>query len=227
MAITAIMCVLDEAERIAAACARLTDAGFAELIVVDGGSRDDTAARARAAGATVIDSPRGRGRQLNAGARAARGDTLLFVHADVQLPPGAAGAIAHTLADPAVVAGAFRTWTVDDTRRPRWWAPLLHLADVRSRYSAVPYGDQAMFVRADVFFAAGGFPDIALMEDIALSRRLHRFGRVVTVDQSVRVSGRRFVAAPLRQTFWVNVFPLLFAAGVSPRRLARLYGNPR
>ncbi len=227
MAVSLIIPVLNEAARIDATVARACALGFDEVIVVDGGSDDDTVERVRAAGVTLVRAARGRGHQLNAGAAVARADMLVFLHADVVLPDDAADVVRTTLSRPGVVAGAFRTWTVDDSEPTRWWSPLLHLADLRSRYSNVPYGDQAMFMRSDVFFAAGQFPAVVLMEDIALSRRLRAFGKVVTVRQSVRVSGRRFVASPFKQTFWVNVFPLLYAVGVSPPTLARLYGNPR
>lgn len=222
--------VLDEARLIG----RCLDAvwaqpGIDEVIVVDGGSTDGTAALARAhdLGARVIETSRGRGHQLNTGGRAARGDVILFLHVDVRLPVKAATIVARILAEPGVVAGAFRTWTVSDRARPGWWAPLLHLADVRSRYTTLPYGDQALFVRGDVFHAAGGFPAVPLMEDLAFAKRLRRFGAVRIARESVRVSGRRFESAPFEQTFWVNVFPALYALGVPPRVLVRLYGDPR
>jgi GT2 family glycosyltransferase len=152
---------------------------------------------------------------------------LLFLHTDVELPPDAARWIAEALRDPDVVAGAFRTWTVPDGARRRWLAPLLHLADLRSRHARLPYGDQAMFVRARAFRAVGGFPEQALMEDLELGRRLSRAGRIGTVPCSVRVSGRRFQARPVRSLVLMNVFPLLYRLGVPPRVLARLYGDPR
>jgi hypothetical protein len=124
------------------------------------------------------------------------------------------------------VAGAFRTWTVAD-EAPPWFAPLLHLADVRSRVTRYPYGDQALFVRAHVFRAIGGFPEIPLMEDLELSHRLWKHGRIARCPASVRVSGRRFIARPIVYTALVNVFPLLYRAGVSPRTLARLYAQVR
>jgi GT2 family glycosyltransferase len=173
-----------------------------------------------------MEASRGRGRQQNVGARAATGDVLLFLHADVSLPDDALGWIARGLADPSTVAGAFRTWTVPDGE-PTWLGPLLHLADVRSRYSSLPYGDQAVFVRRDAFEEAGGFPDEPLMEDLALARRLRRLGRIVTVPASVRVSGRRFIARPIWYTLLVNVYPLLYRLGVPPRVLAQLYHDQR
>lgn len=226
--ISVVVPVLDEAARIGGqleALARLP--GVHEVIVVDGGSRDGTVERVRAAGtARLLSAPRGRASQMNAGARAAEGEILLFLHADVRLPGDAARLVHGALADPRVVAGAFRTWTVADAGR-NWLEPLLHLADIRSRYSRLPYGDQAMFVRADAFRRAGGFPEQPLMEDLELSRRLSRLGRIRVVDGRVTVSGRRFLARSLLYTLAVNVFPALYAAGVSPRLLKRFYGDPR
>lgn len=228
MRLSIVIPTLDEAARIGARLEELAAMdGVAEVIVVDGGSRDGTASLARTRpGVRVIEAPRGRASQQNAGAAAASGDVLLFLHADVALPEDAAAHVAEALSDPRVVAGAFRTWTVDDAGGSSL-GPLLHLADVRSRYSGLPYGDQALFVRADAFRRVGGFPDQPLMEDLEISRRLRRIGRIRVVRASVRVSGRRFVARPILYTLAVNVFPALYALGVPPRWLARLYGSPR
>ena len=225
--ISVVMPVLDEERRIGAALSDLAAlGGLHEVIVVDGGSTDRTVEIARSAGARIVIAPRGRGPQLNAGAAAATGDILLFLHADTTLPSDAAVHVRRALARPDVIAGAFRTWTVADEPRP-WFAPLLHLADIRSRITRYPYGDQAMFVRTSAFYAAGGFPDMPLMEDLELSRRLSKQGRIHTCAASVRVSGRRFVARPFVYTTLVNVFPLLYRAGVSPHALARLYRQVR
>ncbi len=226
--ISVVIPTLDEAARIGWGLAELARMeGIAEVVVVDGGSADATASIARSfAGVQVLRAPRGRARQMNAGAAAATGDVLLFLHADVALPRDAPRHVREALAAKDVVAGAFRTWTVADRGRTLL-APLLHLADLRSRYTRLPYGDQALFVRADVFRRLGGFAHVPLMEDLELSRRLRRAGRLRTVRASVRVSGRRFLARPVYYTFLVNVFPLLYRLGVPPARLARLYGDPR
>lgn len=226
--VSIVMPVLDEARRV---CGAIDDvlaiAGRKEVIVVDGGSRDDTLALARTRPVRVLESARGRARQMNAGAEVAAGAVLLFLHADTTLPADALARAQTALADPAVVAGAFRTWTVADPPDVPWFAPLLHVADLRSRYTSLPYGDQALFVRADAFRAVGGFADQPLMEDLELARRLRRRGRIVTVPARVRVSARRLVARPVFYTVVMNTFPALYRLGVSPERLARLYRSVR
>jgi len=226
--ISVIIPVLDEEQRIWQRLDELGQmAGIAEVIVVDGGSGDRTPAIARGfAGVQLLSTAPGRGPQMNAGARAASGDVLLFLHADVALPPDAATWVSRMLADPAVVAGAFRTRTVADAGRS-WLAFFLHLADLRSRWTRLPDSDQALFVRRDVFDRVGGFPDQPLMEDLELSLRLRRVGRIATAPATVRVSGRRFLARPIRSAVQMRLFPLLYRLGVPPRVLAWLYGDPR
>jgi rSAM/selenodomain-associated transferase 2 len=225
--ISVVVPVLDEEARIGARLAELAAQGFAEVVVVDGGSRDRTVAIAQGReGVRVLAAPRGRGQQQNAGARAATGAVLLFLHADAALPPDAGRWIAGALADTAVVGGAFRVRTIADDGR-NWLGPLLRIADVRSRVTRLPYGDQALFVRREAFERAGGFPDEPLMEDVTLARRLRRIGRLVTVPAYVRVSGRRFLKHPIAGTLAMWTFPTLHRLGVSARTLARLYGNPR
>ena len=227
-AISVIVPVLDEEARLGRRLAELTATpGLGEVLVVDGGSADSTAAIAHTfSGVRLLSAARGRARQMNAGAAAAVGDVFLFLHADVSLPRDAATWIVRTLADPRVVAGAFRTWTVPDGAPTRLGA-LLHLADIRSRVTRFPYGDQAIFVRRDAFAHVGGFPDQPLMEDLELSRRLRRLGRIATVPAVVRVSGRRFVTRPIRFTLIARTFPTLYRLGVPPRVLARFWGAVR
>jgi rSAM/selenodomain-associated transferase 2 len=225
--VSVVIPALDEVARIGTRLDELAAHPFHETLVVDGGSRDGTADVVRAhPGARLVVAPRGRGPQMNAGARAATGDVLLFLHADTQLPSDAARWIEHTLADAAVVAGAFRVRTVADAGR-NWLGPLLRIADLRSHVTRHPYGDQALFVRRGAFEEAGGFPDEPLMEDVVLARRLCAIGRVVTAPAYVRASGRRFLRHPIAGTLAMWTFPMLHRLGVSPRTLARLYGNPR
>jgi rSAM/selenodomain-associated transferase 2 len=227
--ISVVIPVLNEAAQIGERLSELARLAFHEVIVVDGGSIDETRAIAREfPGVLLVEAPRGRGRQMNEGARRATGDMLLFLHADVSLPAAAATHIQRALAHPGTVAGAFQTWTVPDRTGPRpWWSPLLHLADLRSRCSRLPYGDQAIFLRREVFRSAGGFPEIPLMEDLAFSRKLRALGVIRTLPFRVTVSGRRFIERPLYYTLLVNLFPILFRLGVPASVLAEGYGDAR
>lgn len=227
MKLTVVVPVLNEEQLIANALARLLrQLPDADIIVVDGGSLDRTVSLAQhLTGVTVLQGPHGRAQQMNLGAAHASGDVLLFLHADTQLPDTAREAIAIVLADPDVVGGAFRIRTTAEP--PPWWAFALHAADLRSRYSGLPYGDQGIFCRAAVFRAIGGFPDLRLMEDLAFSQALRKQGRLVVSREQVTVSARRFVAHPVRAFLAMNTFPILFRLGVSTHTLERLYGNPR
>jgi rSAM/selenodomain-associated transferase 2 len=227
-ALAVVIPVLDEEARLGRRLAELAGApGIVEIVVVDGGSHDGTREVACAApGVRLLDAPQGRGSQMNAGARATTAPVLLFLHADVQLPSDFARHIAEALGDPAVVAGAFRIRTVADAGR-NWLGPVLRTADVRSRLTRHPYGDQAVFVRRAAFERSGGFPAQPLFEDVELARRLRRLGRIRIVPAEVRVSGRRFLRRPLRAVLAMYAFPTLYRLGVSPATLARWYGAPR
>lgn len=222
-----VLPVLNEASLLPRQLQRLDDLpGVDELIIVDGGSSDATCAIARAhPRAQLLHAPRGRAAQMNAGAAAATSHTLLFLHADVTLPQGAALWIRHALADPHTPGGAFRTWTLPD--HTLWWAPLLHLADLRSRYTRLPYGDQALFVRAHLFHELGGFPVVPLLEDLELSQQLQQRGELALLPACVEVSGRRFVARPLYYTLLDNLIPALRRTGVSLDTLAAWYDHIR
>jgi rSAM/selenodomain-associated transferase 2 len=224
MRVAVILPVLDEESTIASTLDAL--APFpAEVIVIDGGSRDRTVDIAAERGVRVIPSRPGRARQMNAGARAARGDVLLFLHADTQLPPSAIADIGSALDDPRCAGGRF------DLRldSPRWIFSLIgFLISLRSRLSGVATGDQAIFVRRKVFEEIGGFPDIPIMEDIAFSRALKRKGRVACLRSQVVTSARRWEKEGVCRTIlkmWI--LKLLYFAGVSPFRLRRFYADAR
>jgi rSAM/selenodomain-associated transferase 2 len=196
-----------------------------DLIVVDGGSRDDTVLLARPWADRVVRSEPGRARQMNAGARRAAGDVLLFVHADTLLPEDADQLIARALQTSG------RAWGRFDVRLSGAH-PVLRLVERlmnwRSRLTGIATGDQAMFVRRDLFEAAGGFPEIPLMEDIAISRRLKKHGRPVCLKQRVLTSSRRWEEQGVVRTIWLMWrLRTAFFLGADPRELARRYeGRP-
>ena len=198
------------------------EAPGAEIIVADAGSDDGSREVAtRVPGVTVLACERGRARQMNAGARVARGDVLLFLHADTVLPAGFEGAITRALADRGVVAGRF------DVRldNPRWPFRLIGgLMNLRSRLSGISTGDQALFVRREIFVALGGFPDIPLMEDVEITRRLKRRGRQAALREKVTTSARKWEREGVARTVGLMwTLRLLYACGVSPARLHRWY----
>ncbi len=199
-----------------------TDAS--EVLVVDGGSTDRTRALAAAAGARVLDSPRGRGPQLDRGAREARGDWIVFLHADTRLEAGWSAAILG-LAE-GVVGGAFR-FALDTTRPGRRYAEWA--VALRCRVLGLPFGDQALFCRREAYAVAGGFPPEPLFEDLAFHLRLRRLGPTALLAPRATTSARRWERdGALVTTLRNNALVLLFLAGVSPRRLAALYerGTP-
>jgi rSAM/selenodomain-associated transferase 2 len=220
-----IMPVLDEGEGIAAtldALADLRDLG-AEVIVVDGGSRDATVQRARLRADCVIRSARGRALQMNAGAARASGNVLLFLHADTRLPKDAEHLVLNGLDRSGRAWGRFDARI--DGRHPL--LPVVAwLMGIRSRVTGIATGDQAIFVRRDAFRAAGGFPAIPLMEDIALSRRLKRVSRPLCLRECVVTSGRRWEKNGIFSTvFLMWRLRLAFFLGADPEKLAHRYGH--
>jgi rSAM/selenodomain-associated transferase 2 len=194
----------------------------ADIVVVDGGSGDDTAAVvARLPGPRLLESARGRAAQMNQGAREAGGDTLLFLHADTRLPDGAARAIEQALAEPGVVGGRFDVRF--DNERPLYRI-IAWFMNTRSRASGICTGDQAIFVRRADFEAVGGYPEIPLMEDIELSRRLKRRGNLRALRLRVTTSARKWEReGPLRTMGLMWALRFLHFCGVAPTRLHRWY----
>jgi rSAM/selenodomain-associated transferase 2 len=223
--VSVIVPTVDEASAIAATLRAARAPGAAELLVVDGGSADGTVRIAGELADRVLSAPRGRAAQMNAGAAAARGEVLLFLHADTLLPSGYAGAIAHALRDPAVVGGRF------DLRLDApgvAYRVLERAISLRSRLTRVATGDQGMFVRRAVFERLGGFPPLPLMEDIALARALKRAGRVACLGETVLTSARRWQRHGLVRTVLLMwALRAAYYAGVSPERLARVYADAR
>jgi rSAM/selenodomain-associated transferase 2 len=197
--------------------------GPVEIVVADGAGDTLAALNARHADAVRIKSAPGRARQMNAAADAARGEVLLFLHADTRLPPGGLVAAVQALErwGSSAGAGAFGLAFDGGGRR---MALVARLGAWRNRLCRTPYGDQALFLRAAAFRELGGFADIPLMEDVELCRRLRRQGRPARVlDLRARTSARRYGTRPLRTGLRNNVLRLLFALGADPARLARWY----
>ena len=218
-----VMPVLNEAAGLGAALQSLApfSARGAQLIVADGGSSDGTSALAQAAGATVINAPRGRAVQMNAGAQQAGAGVLLFLHADTLLPEDADRLIAQALADGSAVWGRFDVRIAGQSRMLRVVAALMNL---RSRWSGIATGDQAMFMTRAAFDAVGGFPAQPLMEDIEISKRLRRLSRPACLRAKVLTSGRRWETRGVWRTVLL-MWRLRFAywRGEAPEHLAELY----
>lgn len=201
-----------------------SDRRGSELILVDGGSDDGSVELARRAGWRVHHSERGRASQMNAGARQASGDLLLFLHVDTRLPSGALGRVRRTIEDGAV--GGWFDVRLDSDR------PLLRLTGRlitwRSRLTGVASGDQAIFVARDAFEKLGGYAPLPLFEDLDLCRRMKRLGRVVSLDPPVVTSCRRWEQwGVLRTILKMWGLRTLYYMGVDPRLLARYYGLAR
>jgi rSAM/selenodomain-associated transferase 2 len=220
-----IIPALDEARDIGAtldAAARVK--GDVEVIVVDGGSADETVEVARRRGARVVSAPRGRGAQMHAGALEARGELLWFLHADTLAPADAAECIARALRDPRAVGGNFRIrfdGSGGAARFLTWLYP-------RLRRLGLAYGDSGIFVRRAAYERAGGFKPFPVFEDLDLLRALWRQGRFVQAEACVVTSSRRFEGRSFALTFarW-SLLQGLYWLGVSPHTLARLYTNVR
>ncbi len=215
--------VLNEAATLGAQLAALQElrGRGAELLLVDGGSSDGTRELARPLVDRLLEAPRGRAVQMNAGAQASQGEVLLFLHADSRLPPAADERLRS-----ALVAGA--AWGRFDVRidgRHRLLRVVERMMNWRSRLSGIATGDQAIFVRREVFIALGGYPELPLMEDIALSKRLKRLGRPACLRAVVVTSGRRWEQHGVLRTI-VLMWRLRasYFLGADPQQLAIRYG---
>lgn len=221
------MPVLEEQAQVVQALEHLAPAraAGAEVIVVDGGSRDATVSLAAPLADRVIDAPRGRARQMNAGAALARAPWLLFLHADTRLPASALEDVRSALGPGGPCWGRFDV-------RIEGRDPLLRIVaramNSRSRWTGIATGDQAMFATRDAFERVGGFPDIPLMEDVALSRALRRVSRPACLRARVTTSGRRWERhGTLRTILLMWRLRLAYALGADPHGLARRYGAER
>jgi rSAM/selenodomain-associated transferase 2 len=220
--ISAVIPTFNAAVELSALLAILAEPGLVtEIVVADGGSADRTRKIARAAGARVVDAARGRGTQLAAGAAAAAGEWLWFIHADCRPQPGWADAVGGFAAGPGDKAGYFALALDDAAPAAR---RVERLAAWRCRVLALPYGDQGLLIHRRLYDAAGGFAAIPLMEDVDLARRLGR-ERLAPLGATMLASAKRY----RRDGYWRR--PLrnlcclaLYFAGVTPARIARIYG---
>jgi rSAM/selenodomain-associated transferase 2 len=225
MNVSVIVPVLNEENSIGATLQALLPLAPYEIVVVDGGSSDRTCEIASQFGVNVISSERGRARQMNRGAREASGEVLLFLHADTRLPQTAFHDIASALGDPRYLGGRFDV----ELDGNHWMLPLIaRMISCRSRTTKVGTGDQALFVRREVFRQMDGFQEIAMMEDIAFCRTLKRMGKVACLRSRVVTSARRWEADGVWRTiFRMWALKLLYLAGVSPARLKHYYADTR
>ncbi|WP_141735068.1 TIGR04283 family arsenosugar biosynthesis glycosyltransferase [Oligoflexus tunisiensis] len=193
----------------------------AEVLIVDGGSADASVPIVEQAGFKVLTAARGRARQMNTGAQAARGDILLFLHADTLPPPRALDIMSRTL------MRSRRVWGRFDVRIEgrAWMFPIIaFFINLRSRLSGIATGDQGIFIKREAFLQVGGFPDQPLMEDIEISKRLLRISRPLCLTPRMRTSGRRWETRGVWRTIFL-MWRLRWAywRGASPQDLVKAY----
>ncbi|MBW4543598.1 MAG: TIGR04283 family arsenosugar biosynthesis glycosyltransferase [Symplocastrum torsivum CPER-KK1] len=223
--ISIIIPVLNEANTINAVLARILGASNVEVIVVDGGSQDETVALAQSVGVKVIAVTSGRASQMNAGAAVATGSILLFLHADTHLPPAFDTLVRQVLQNTGAIAGAFEL-RID---AELWGIRVIEkMVNWRSRFLSLPYGDQAIFLQASIFKEIGGFLNLPIMEDFELMRCLKRYGKIAIVPAPVLTSGRRWQKLGVVRTTLINQLIIIgYFLGVPPAKLARWYRQRR
>jgi rSAM/selenodomain-associated transferase 2 len=226
MLVSIIIPVLNEVNTIAATLESITKLhGEKEIIIVDGGSTDGTRELISSSGFLVISAPQGRAKQMNAGARRARGEVLLFLHGDSHLQFDALKKMQFALQDAQVVGGGYQLVMEDTSLVLKM---VCYFSNLRARWGQIYFGDQGMFVRRRAFEAAGGFPDIEIMEDWELSRRLSRMGILKQVPASITTSSRRFRKGGIWRTIWLmQKLKVLYLCGVPPATIKDYYRDVR
>lgn len=228
LSVSVVIPALNEEASIAAAILSARRAGADEVLVVDGGSAYATVAAALPLADGVILSPPGRARQMNAGAGASRGDVLVFLHADTTLPAGSADAVRSALAADGVVGGAFSVHLCVSPGAPTAKRALLRatgaMINLRARLFRAYTGDQAIFVLRETFERLGAYPEIPLMEDVELSRRMTRHGKTFLLAARVATSARRWEARGIVSTILLMwSLRIAYLLGMPPQRCARRY----
>ncbi len=219
--ISVIIPTFNEADEIDRAVASALQPRGVEVLVVDGASTDGTIEIARRLGGRILQAERGRAAQMNAGAQAARGDVLLFLHADTRLPSGFEEAVQALMAERRIAAGAFRLVIDAPSAALRLIAAA---ANWRARRLQMPYGDQAIFLSSELFRSLGGYADLPFMEDFEFVRRLRRHGRIEVLSEPVLTSARRWRQVGTWRTTLINQLAIAaYFAGVSPSRIGSWY----
>jgi rSAM/selenodomain-associated transferase 2 len=219
--ISIIIPVLNEADNIESVINQIQKTENIEIIIVDGGSQDHTVEIAQSLGVKVIVTQRGRALQMNAGAKIATGEILLFLHGDTQLPAGFEKDVRKIWINDNIIAGAFQLkidnsqWSLRLIEKTVFW---------RSKYLQMPYGDQAIFVKTSTFWEVGGFPEQPIMEDFEFIRRLNRLGKIEILSSSVITSGRRWQKLGVFKTTLINQLVVVgYYLGISPIKLSQWY----
>ena len=219
--ISIIIPVLNEATIIKKTLSQLTQYSEIEIIVVDGGSQDDTVTIAKSSVKVITVSGKNRAGQMNAGANLAQSDILLFLHADTQLPANFIELVSKTLNQNQIIAGAFEL-AIDGSGIPLRGIEIL--VKVRSRLLSLPYGDQALFISKQAFIKAGGFADLPIMEDFEFIQRVGKLGRIAIAPAAVTTSGRRWQKLGVWQTTLINQLMIAgYYLGISPAKLSKFY----
>lgn len=225
IALSIIIPTLNEEDVLGRTLTQLQHKKNCELIVVDGGSTDTTLTLARNAGCKIISSHKGRGRQMNIGAAEATGEVLLFLHADTLLPDNFPALILGAISWPAVAAGAF-SLAIDSPSRSL--AAIAYMANLRSRYLHIPYGDQALFTSRSMFTAIGGFPEMEIMEDFVFVQNIKKEGKIIILPERATTSARRWQNMGIIRTTLINQLIVCgYSLGIAPARLSRWYRRMR